>query len=297
MTTKRFLVVVNPRGGTRRGLAVCASVKPVFESAGAELDVRVTTHAGHAQELARTIDLSGFDGFCVVGGDGTIHEVVGGLMERNDPSSIPLGVIPGGTGNSVMQHLECSGPLEAARRIVDGGVQSLDIIRVSIGDELSYSINIVGWGAVVDINRTAERLRAIGPSRYTLAALSHILRPRPRLATLVLDGETIEDEFVFVIGCNTKFTGKGIKLAPRAEIDDGKMDVVFVRRTSAMQILKLFRKAYNGSHLALPCVEYHQVRSFSITSDGPDLLNIDGELKGATPVVADIMPAAMRIFV
>ena len=69
-SAKRFVVVVNPRGGTRRGVEVLESVKPVFVAAGAELDVHVTTHAGHAKEIARTVNLGAYDGFCVVGGDG-----------------------------------------------------------------------------------------------------------------------------------------------------------------------------------------------------------------------------------
>ena len=295
-TARRFVILVNPRSGTRRGLNVLETVKPVFDAAGAEMDVRVTTHAGHALELTRTMNLEDHVGVCIVGGDGTIHEAVNGLMQRDNPISTPLGIIPGGTGNSVLQHLDCVAPLEAARRVVAGNVQPLDLMRVSTASEVVYSVNIVGWGGVVDINRTAELLRALGPPRYAVAALSHVLRAKRRRATLILDERTLEGDFLFIIACNTKFTGKGMQLAPRAETSDGKIDVILVRRASRMQILKLFYKAYDGSHLSLPCVEYHQVRSFSITPDRPDLLNIDGELKGATPLSADVMPAALRVF-
>jgi len=295
--SKRFVVLVNPRAGTRRGVAVLESVKPVFVAAGAELDVRVTTHAGHAKEIARTVNLEAYDGFCVVGGDGTIHEAVGGLMQQDDPSSTPIGVIPGGTGNSVLQHLECVEPLEAARRIVAGDVKPLDVMRVSTANEVTYCVNIVGWGAIADINVTAERLRALGTPRYTVAALSHVLRAKRHHAKLVLDDKTIEGDFVFVIACNTKFTGKGMQLAPHADISDGKIDVVVAHHASRWQVLKMLNKIYNGSHVSLPCVEYHQVRSFSIKSESRDLLNLDGEMKCATPVSTEIMPGALRVFV
>jgi diacylglycerol kinase (ATP) len=297
IAAKRFVVVVNPRGGARRGLAVLESVKPVFDAAGAELEVHVTTHAGHAQELAKTINLEEYDGFCVVGGDGTIHEAVGGLMQQDDPKSTPLGVIPAGTGNSVLQHLECFDPLEAARRIVAGNDHPLDVIRVTMENEVVYCVNIVGWGNVVDINFVAERLRAIGPSRYAVAAMLHVVRAKQHRATLVLDEKTIEDEFAFIIACNTKFTGKGMLFAPRAEMSDGKIDVVVVRRTSRWQLYRVLKKISNGSHVSLSCVEYHQVQSFSIKSDNRESLNLDGEVKGATPVSADIMCGALRLFV
>jgi YegS/Rv2252/BmrU family lipid kinase len=296
MGKRSFVVVVNPRGGTRRGLAVLEQVKPVFAAAGAELDVHVTTRPGHAEELAKTIDLARSDGFCVVGGDGTIHEAVGGLMQRHGPVSTPLGIIPAGTGNSLLAHLRCSGPLEAARRIVAGRTLPLDVIRVTMGSDVAYCVSIVGWGGAVDINRTAERLRALGPPRYALAALSHILRAKRRRGRLVLDGQVVEDEFLLVVACNTRFTGKGMELAPNAEIGDGKVDVVVVRRASRVQMLKLFRRVFDGSHLSLGCVEYHQVRSFSIDSDGVDLLNLDGELKGSTPASGEVVPAALQVF-
>jgi len=296
MVTKRFVVVVNPRGGTRRGLAVLEEVKPVFAAAAAELDVRVTSHAGHAAELARTMDLDGCDGFCVIGGDGTIHEAVGALMQREAPGTIPLGIIPGGTGNSVLAHLECFEPLEAARRILAGNTQPLDVVRVTMGSDVAYCINIIGWGAVVDINRTAERLRLLGPPRYAMAAITHILRARRRRAKIVLDGQVIDDDFLLAVACNTIFTGKGMQLAPHAEIGDGKVDVVVVRRASRLQMLKLFKNVFDGSHLALPCVEYHQVRSFGIEPESANSLNLDGELKGKTPVSAEIMHAALQVF-
>ena len=283
MSAKHYALVVNPRGGTRQGMTVLEAVKPVFAAAGAELDVRVTTGPGHAVEIARTISLDDTDGICLIGGDGTIHEVVDGLMQRHSPVSTPLGVIPGGTGNSVLEHLQCSEPVEAARRIIAGHTRSLDVVRVINGDEVAYRVNIVGWGAVVDINRTAERLRALGPPRYALAAITHILRARRRRAKLTLDGEIIEDEFLLAAACNTKFTGKGMQLAPNAEISDGKIDVVFVRRASRLGMLKLFSKVFDGSHLSLGCVEYRQVHSFAAAI--PNLRELS--LRGTRCLTAD----------
>jgi sphingosine kinase len=296
MTARHFAVVVNPHGGTRRGLAVLEAVKPVFAASGAELDVRVTAAAGHAEEIAKTVHLAGCDGLCLIGGDGTIHEVVNGLLRRPDPVSTPLGVIPGGTGNSLAEHLKCSDALDAAQRIVAGHTRPLDVVRTTTENGVTYCVNIVGWGAAVDINRTAERLRMFGPPRYAAAALTHIVRARRRRAKVVLDGDVIEDDFLLVVACNTKFTGKGMLLAPNAETDDGKVDVVFVRRASRLEMLKLFHKVFDGSHLSLDCVEYRRVQSFGIESEGRDLLNIDGELKDATPVTGKMMAGALQVF-
>ena len=109
---------------------------------------------------------------------------------------------------------------------------------MTVSDQTVNCLNIIGWGGVVDINRTAERMRWVGRPRYTLAALWHILFRRRRRAVLVLDDQTADDEFLFVVGCNTQFTAKGMRLAPRADLGDGKIDVIVVRRASFGQLLR-----------------------------------------------------------
>lgn len=296
MAVQQFVIIVNPHSGKRRGPAVLEQVRPVFAAAGAELQVHVTESPGHASELAAALDLEGRDGICVIGGDGTLHEAVGGLMRREQPARIPLGVIPGGTGNSVAEHLGYLTAPEAARRILAGRVQPFDVARVRMGGRLAYCVNIVGWGFAVDINRTAEWLRVLGPPRYAIAALGQILRPRRRRARVTLDGQALEGDFLLVAGCNTRFTGKGMNLAPGAEAGDGLIDVVLVRRASRLQILLMLGRVFSGTHLALPCVEVRRVCSFAIESRSPHPLNLDGELTGSTPVEVAVLPSALRIF-
>jgi diacylglycerol kinase (ATP) len=101
---------------------------------------------------------------------------------------------------------------------------------------------------------------------------------------------------MFVLGCNTKFTGKAMHVAPRADLADGKIDVVFVRRASRSQMLQLFRGVSDGSFVTLPSVEYRQVRSFRIETELPELLNLDGELKSCSPVSVDMVPGALTVF-
>ena len=296
MTAKRFMVVVNPRGGKRRGLSILEQIEPLFAAEHAELDVHVTQSPGHAREIARTARLEGLTGICIVGGDGTVHEVVDGLMHRGESHFVPLGLIPAGSGNTMHQHLQCLDPAEAARRILAGTTCPLDVARATMGEQTVYCVDIIGWGAVADINCTAEKLRKIGPMRYAVAALWHIVRPIRRPARLVLDGEVVDDEFLFIIGCNTKFTGREMQLAPHADIGDGKIDVVVLRRASRLQMLRLFWKVFSGSHLSLSYVEYHQVRSFAIESAGHEVLDLDGEIKGTAPVQVQMLPAALQVF-
>lgn len=289
-------VIVNPRGGLRRGGDVLEKVRPVLMAADIDLTVLVTTHSGHAFRIAQDLDLQDCHGICLIGGDGTIHEVADGLLQRRDSISVPLGIIPAGTGNTVAQHLKCDEPMEAARRIAQGQTLPLDVIQVKLQDRTVHCIDMVGWGAISDININAERWRILGRQRYAVAALWQIVRARRRQATLLLDGVSHPDDFLFIIACNPKYTGAGMQLAPRAELHDGLMDVVVVRDASRWQMLNLFSKVFDGSHIHLKCVEYHQVRSFEIRTEGHDLMNLDGEMKGFSPIAAEVLPSALSVF-
>jgi diacylglycerol kinase family enzyme len=99
-----------------------------------------------------------------------------------------------------------------------------------------------------------------------------------------------------VLGCNTKYTGKGMLAAPRADVADGKIDVLVVRNASRRQMLRLFQGVFDGSHITLPCVEYYQVQSFRLEPEAEDLVNLDGELKYHAPISVEVCPGAVQIF-
>lgn len=293
---KRLFVAVNPSGGTKRGRRILSEVRPVFDAEGAVLTVLETEYPGHMAEIVHSLDLNEYDGFCMIGGDGTLHELVNGLLSREDGATIPVGCIPGGTGNSFMHHLDCLDAMTAARKIVEGRTKPIDVARVVMGKETVYCFNIVGWGIVTDINRMAEGMRWMGESRYSVSTLAHVAKLKRRKATVVLDGEERQDKFVFVIGCNTRYTGKGMLLAPHARIGDERIDVVLIRDASRWELLKMFPKVFDGSHLDFPFVEYHQARTFSVTPSEDEALNLDGELKGTTPFTVEMVQGAFEVF-
>ena len=195
------------------------------------------------------------------------------------------------------RHLGVDSTLDAVGRIIAGRTAPFDVAQVEAGGQIDYCVTLVGWAGVADINCRAERLRVLGPSRYALAALGQILFLRRRRAKLTLDDQTIEDDFTLVVACNTIYSGSGMRLAPRAKVDDGKMDVVILRSASRWQMFRLFAKVFDGSHVDMPCVEYYQVRSLSILSDDREPLDLDGEIKGTTPVSIQTIPGAVRFFV
>ena len=102
----RFILVVNPQSGKKQSAEILQRIQPMFESRGHDVSVIETAYAGHARELAAQLDFTDYDGFLALGGDGTFHEVVNGMMEREDPKRLPIGLIPGGSGNSFLHDLD-----------------------------------------------------------------------------------------------------------------------------------------------------------------------------------------------
>ena len=122
----KFILTVNPHGGTKQGPRLLNKTKPIFDSAGAELFIIETTYAGHAQELANQLDFTDYDGFIGIGGDGTLHEITNGMLSRYDKNQIPIGIIPGGTGNSYMHDLGLTDPFQATKSIIKGNTCPVD---------------------------------------------------------------------------------------------------------------------------------------------------------------------------
>ena len=260
----RYYITVNPHGGAKKGSRILEKVLPIFEGSHAEVKILETEYAGHARDIAQEIDLIGYDGFCCIGGDGTLHEVINGLMRRNDAQKIPIGLITGGTGNSFMHDLNCLDPVEAARRIVKGQRRQIDILHCDADGVIYYSFNIVGWGIPTDANHLAEKLRWLGTSRYDIAAIIEVIRHRKRFGRIEIEGNNIAADFAFVIGCNTIHTGKGMKMAPLARLNDGLLDLIIVKKVGRLKLLRLFPKVFSGNHISDPVVDYRQVSEFSI---------------------------------
>ena len=294
---KKYYLLVNPKGGHKRGLEIYEKVKHIFSSAGTITTVLHTEYAGHAFDFANTLDFVGYDGLCAIGGDGTMYELINGMLKRDDNHKIPIGLITGGTGNSFMYDVDCLDPIDAAKRIVQHNLRPLDIAKVNANGELFYSFNIIGWGLATDAGKLAEKLRWLGGVRYDVASIIEVLKGKDRIATLTLDKEVIKENFIFIIGCNTIHTGKAMKMAPLAQLNDGKIDLIIVRKTSRINLLKLFPKLFSGDHIKSPLVEYRQVQNFSISLEETNDLTIDGEIIGMTPLNVKMIPKMVNVLV
>jgi len=295
MNSRELIVIANPHSGRRASREIAQQIAALLEPAGFRIRIVETEAAGHAVDLARELPLDECEALGVIGGDGTLHEVLNGLMARQSKHRVPLALFPGGTGNTVMEHLGCSDAASVVNHLLQRHYLDIDVIKVSMQDHVEYCCNIVGWGAVTDINRTAECFRWLGKHRYTLATLWHLVSPPIHRARIRLDGVENDRELLFLVACNTQCTGRGMRIAPNARIDDGKLDVVMAKSSTPAKLLSLFRRVFDGSHLGSDIVECIQVREFAIWTAQPMGLNLDGELRGSTPCQVQVLPRSLTV--
>ena len=296
MSVRKILMVVNPTGGVRNGLGIMENVKPLFEAAGIELEIIVTKYAGHSKDIARAMQMEKYESLCLVGGDGTMHEAINGMFSRSDGKQIPIGLIPAGTGNSLMHDFNCLDPSVATKWIINGYTKKIDLAEIKMEHKIVYAFNIIGWGMITDINLRADGVRWMGENRYTYSALMEIMSHKLRHAKLTFNDKVHDEKFIFILGSMTQFTGSAMKMAPKAKLNDGLIDILIVRNATRKQMLNLFPKIFTGDHINSDILEFKQVDSYSIVPDMHDPLNLDGETIGSTPIKVKVLREVLEVY-
>ena len=294
---KRLHLIVNPQSGSKKGLHIRDIVISQLKKSDYEVLSYVSEYKGHPLELTKNLKLNTSDLIGVIGGDGTMHEVINGLLQRKDKMKVPIGLIPAGTGNSLMHDLNCLNPKEAVKRIIFGKKRKLDILKINSGAGQYYSFNIIGWGIPSWVNIVAEKIRYLGGQRYNLASLIELVKNKSSWVSLTMDGNTVEGQYGFILACNTKYTGNGLKMAPGAEFDDGLVELITTTRLSRIRLLFLFIKLFRGTHLSDPAISVNRVKAFSVRSTEKMPLNIDGQIIGTSPFSVEMMQGHLEIFV
>jgi YegS/Rv2252/BmrU family lipid kinase len=293
---RRLHLIANPKGGVGDNIALASQAEAFLRKHGVETCLHVTERHGHAREIAASLECDDSDAICGIGGDGTMHELVNGWMMRSPDTRVPLSLLPGGTGNAFLHDLDCLQATTVLERIVADARQSIDLFEVCVGGHCHYGFNVIGWGMFSAANQLAESLRGLGRRRYDIAALLGILRNRSYRGTVEMDGaEAVEGKFALIVGSNTVHTGEGTPLAPRARLNDGKLDLIFIKETSRRGLLRLFAKVRAGTHLDEDGVGFAQVSHFKLTTDEVLPINLDGELIESGSFEVRVLPRAIEL--
>ncbi|GJJ73056.1 sphingosine kinase [Entomortierella parvispora] len=180
---RHYKILVNPFGGQGHAQKIWQNTaEPLFKASGSTYDLTLTTHRYHAKEIAKELDIRKYDAVCSISGDGVLHEVINGFMERPDAilaHKLPLGAIPGGSGNALSFSLlgEDHGnhASNAVLAILKGRAMPVDLCSVTQGQTRTFSFVLQSFGLIADVDLGSEHLRWMGGARFTMAALGKVL--------------------------------------------------------------------------------------------------------------------------
>jgi diacylglycerol kinase (ATP) len=297
----KTMLVLNPRAGKGKGIKAFAAIRELLGQRIKTMEVRVSEYAGHAFQIGREAAKNGYERILSIGGDGTPFEIVNGLYAEGQPrQAIELGMIPAGTGNSFLRDFSVISWRQAVENILSGRSRQVDLVEISYQRDQKeikqYYLNILGVGLIADILKlTNEKLKGFGSLGYSLAVLLRLAKGMRNRMQITLDGEKMEIVDSALVISNSKFTGGGMKIAPMADTQDGRVDVVIFEGVNRRDILNIFSRVFKGTHVGHPKVKTFRAAEIAIDSCPQELLMADGELLGMTPLRLKVLPGELTI--
>jgi len=223
--------------------------------------------------------------------------VINGYYKNKDTGKVPLGILPVGTGNAFARDLDMdvSRWQKAVEIIKMGGVRNVDVGVFHTHGQDYYFLNILGLGFVADVGKTAHKLKILGNVAYTIGVFYQMIFLKTYRVKIEADGEIYERENIFVEISNTTYTSNFL-MAPKAEIDDGMLDVTLLGKATRRRLIQCFPKIFTGEHIYLEEVEQFKAKKIKIETDVPKVLAPDGEMVGITPMKVECLHQAVPVF-
>jgi diacylglycerol kinase (ATP) len=289
--TSRYALLVNPTSGRGRFAGAVDDVRRQLDIGGMPVEVIQGSDADEAAQLARTAVESGVEALLVMGGDGLVHLAA----QAAAYTPVTLGIIPTGSGNDVARYLGLPRrkPAAAVDTILRGRTRTIDLAKTSGG----YYVTVLASGFDSLVNERANTMTwPSGQMRYNLATLAELRVLQPLNYTLELDGGRHQVEAIVVAVGNGPSYGGGLRMCEGAELDDGLLDVVIISPLRRLQVVALYPRLFNGSHVRHWAYEHHRVQRVSLAAPGI-VAYADGERIGALPLTVDVAPAALTVYV
>ena len=281
MPAHRTKLIFNPKADLGRALKSMADLQPILEELGGA-DWIETSYPKHAIELAHLAVEEGYELIIAAGGDGTVHEVVNGIMQAPVGLRPRLGVVPLGSGNDFSFAIGMDKrPTYALRQIFAGKPKRIDIGHYS--DEMGreeYFTNAIGIGFDTVVTIRSRRITLLrGFLIYLVAVIQTIIfnhdAPRMQVKT---DLEEWDQEMLLLVLCNGEREGGGFRVQPQARPDDGVFHYAGVRKVSRPMMFRLVPEVMNGTHGRFPQVRMGEFHRMKLNADQPLYIHTDGEI-------------------
>ncbi|HET9015074.1 MAG TPA: diacylglycerol kinase family protein [Thermomicrobiaceae bacterium] len=298
--------IVNPVAGHGRTRRRWPGVRERLAALGFDIRVHETTGPDHATTIARDLLLEGSRDILVVGGDGTVNEVVNGFFTDGAPIApdATLGVVPGGTGRDFCRSLGIRSLDDALASLALGRVTRIDVGRITYqhGEDRidRYFVNVadVGLGAETAAYLNSRSSKALGGFlAYLVGAARTMLVFQGRPARVVVDGQEVHNgPIAIAVLANGRYFAGGMFIAPMASLTDGKFEILILRDVPRRVLLgSLLPRVYLGKHVGHPDVVHLQGVELEVTGVDHLPFQVDGEQPGTTDLRAVILPGALSV--
>lgn len=285
-------IILNPVSGKGNSLNAFETVKAVFDAAGAEWKVHRTERSMHASEIVAELNKKEDAKVIVMGGDGTLNEVLNGIT---DFSRLTLGIISCGTGNDFIKAAGLpSDPAEAAKLILKGDTGYVDYLEL----KNRRALNCAGAGMDVDVLVRYESMKAFkGKMKYYASLIDTLIKCKFHKIALEIDGERMEKSVFMIAAANGTCIGGGMKISPHSVTDDGKLNVVLINEMPKRKILPTLIKFLNGGkHIESPYTEEYLAENVKIEVLDEGLTEVDGEVIDEKIIDCRIVHDVLKIF-
>ena len=304
----RWMVIVNPNAGVKKGAKEWPKILDIIKREAIDYAFELTKHRDHAIHLTREAIEEGYRSIAVVGGDGTLNEVLNGifLQQACPVSEITIGMIPVGTGNDWCRMFNVPFDFAGAVQLLKERrtfVQDIGkVIHYHKNESLErYFMNVAGMGYDALVAKKTNLFKEKGhggPLTYFWFIFASLFQYKFLDAVIEVDGESLFKGEIFSMNVGIcKYNGGGMKQLPFAIPDDGLMDVTLIKKAPKWMVIRYTNKLYDGTLVDLPIVKTFQGKAIRIRSTSKIYLETDGESLGHTPFTFEILPKALRVVV
>lgn len=296
-------IILNPMADMGNAWRAANDLRPIVAEYG-HADWSGTAYPTHATELARQAGEQGYDMVIAMGGDGTVHEVVNGLMQVPAGKRPVLGVVPVGSGNDFAHSIGIPlKPDHALTHALSNEPSSVDLgLMTDEHGRQDYFDNTLGIGFDAVVTIRSHKLPVVrGFLMYLTAVIQTIiLNHQPAHMHIQADDEKWEQSTIMLTACNGPREGGGFMVAPDAKNNDGILHYVMIGKVSRAMMFRLVPEVMNGTHGRFPQVKMGACKRFSLTADRPLYIHADGEIytsfgSNLRQVSFEILPGALQV--
>ena len=291
----RVKVILNPYANRWGAKAQAPATAAAFRAAGVDCDLVMTAGPREGDALAEAAARDGYDAVIAAGGDGTINEVINGVLRAaGDGPTVPFGIVPLGTANDFNLMAGLPKTIEESVRVIAAG-QTRQIDAGQVNERFFINNSAAAMEPMVTLENIKMK-RLSGEIRYIGALVRALAKLKPWHMTLQWDGGGYEGPAYLLSVCNTARTG-GFMMAPGALLDDGQLDMVFAPQVSKGQVISILLKLMRGEHIHHPSVTFQRVTAIDVTSRPGTPLHADGEIfaESAASVHYRVLPGKVTL--